>query len=248
MITRLLKHLQWIRNARSIGVPFLRTSSFTLPKSMRLKGHTFDLAYPDEIGIWNDFLVCLIKDEYGLRDIRFPVKTIADIGGNVGFLSLAARAAFPAATIHTYEPNARTLTYLATNAASGGFQVYAEAVGATEGRVMIVDSGDSNQARTSAVEAGTGVPQVPLITVVERLGGWIDLAKFDCEGAEWEMFQNHAAWKRIGEVRMEYHLLGTHQFNELEQTFRELGFELHLHHSQGDFGTVWARNLSRAAI
>lgn len=85
--------------------------------------------------------------------------------------------------------------------------------------------------------------QVPLAEVVERLGGRIDLAKIDCEGAEWEMFQAAEPWRRIADVRMEYHLWGPPCFRgEVEQIFSELGFDIYFHNSAGEWGTVWARN------
>jgi hypothetical protein len=41
---------------------------------------------------------------------------------------------------------------------------------------------------------------------VERLGGSVDLLKLDCEGAEWEIFDDLEPFKAVGMVRMEYHL------------------------------------------
>lgn len=247
MIRRIFQRLQQIRNARSFGVPFLRHSRFQVPSKIRLGQRTIELSYPDEVGIWNDFIVCFIHDEYGLRQLPSSVATIIDIGANVGFFSLAARALFPKATIHAYEPNSRTLAYLQKNAAAGGFDVFGEAVGANEGWVTIEDAGDSNQARTSASADAQGVRQVPLATIVERAGGQIDFAKIDCEGAEWDLFRDTASWKRIGEVRMEYHLAGGHTYDDVEQSLRGLGFEIYLHVPAESWGMVWARNRSRTA-
>lgn len=216
---------------------------------MRLGDRTIDLAYPDELGVRMDFLVCLVDDEYGLHQMRTPISTIVDIGSNMGFFSLAAKARFPSATIHAYEPNPRIVPYLTRNGLSGGFKVNAEAVGSAEGWVAMEDTGDSNQART-AVTADTkaGVRQVALATVVDRLGGWIDLAKIDCEGAEWDMFKDKLSWQRIGDIRMEYHLWGRHLFTELEQSLGNLGFDIYYHNPAGEWGTVWARNRSARSV
>ncbi len=246
MIARILQHLRHFRNGRRFGVPFVRHSGFQVPTEIRLGDRKIELSYPDELGVANDFLVCFIHDEYGLVEIQSSVATLVDIGANVGFFSLAARARFPEATIHAYEPNSRTLAFLQRNAAAGRFEVFGEAVGASEGWVTIEDGGDSNQARTSATADAQGVRQVPLATIVKRLGGWIDFAKIDCEGAEWDLFRNSASWKRIGEVRMEYHLVGGHTYAELEQTLGGLGFEIYLHHRAKSWGMVWARNRSPA--
>ena len=243
MIRRILQRLQHVRNARRFGVPFLRHSRFKLPAVIKLGQRKIQLSYPDEVGIWNDFIVCFIHDEYGLLNIESSA-SIIDIGANVGFFSLAARARFPEATIQAYEPNSRTLAYLQKNAAAGKFDVFGEAVGASEGWVTIEDAGDSNQARTSTSADSQGVRQVAFATIVERAGGWIDFAKIDCEGAEWGLFRDTASWKRIGEVRMEYHLVDGHTYAEVEQALTGLGFDIYLHQPAESWGMVWAHNRS----
>lgn len=246
MMQRILQQLRYFRNARRFGVSYAGHSRFKLPRQIQLGPRKIELSYPEEVGIWNDFIVCFIHDEYGLHQIGSSVATILDIGANVGFFSLAARARFPKATIHAYEPNSRTLAYLQKNAAAGGFDVFGEAVGATEGWVTIEDAGDSNQARTSASADARGTRQVPFATIVERLGGWIDFAKIDCEGAEWDLFRDAGSWKRIGEVRMEYHLVDGHTYVDVEQALTGLGFEIYLHEPAASWGMVWARNRSPA--
>lgn len=247
MIHQILRRLQHVQNGRRFGVPFLRHSRFQLPSEIKLGHGKVELRYPGEIGVWNDFLVCFIHDEYGLRKLPRSVRTIVDIGANVGFFSLAARSYFQAATIHAYEPNNRTLAYLRQNAAAGRFEVFGEAVGASEGWVTIEDAGDPNQARTSASADAQGVRQVPLATIVERVGGYIDFAKIDCEGAEWDLFRDIASWERISEVRMEYHLVDGHTYADVKQSLRGLGFDVYLHHPAESWGMVWARNRSPAA-
>lgn len=244
MIAKITQHLgRWSR-ARRFAVPFARRASFKLPAEVRLQGKSVPIASPDEHGAASDFLTCFINDEYGLSAIDFPVQTIADIGSNIGFFSIAARSYHPSATIHSYEPNPRVLPYTSKNAAAAQFTVFAEAVGAEPGFVSIEDSADSNQARTvSVTDRGVQIPKVALSTVVERLGGQIDLAKIDCEGAEWELFTDKASWKNIRHIRMEYHLWGKHVFADVEQSLRELGFEVIHHGPSGEWGTVWARNI-----
>lgn len=238
-----LNHLRRMGNARYFRVPFLRRGSFQMPTRININGNMVELAHPAEPGIVNDFLTCFIEDEYGLGKVAKPVGSILDIGANVGFFSIAARSRFPAAQIHAYEPNPRIQSYLTRNAETVQFNVFPEAVGATEGTVSLVDASDSNQARTSA-EAKTGaeVRQVAFAEVVERLGGKIDLAKIDCEGAEWGLFTAPEPWSKIRLVRMEYHLWGAHPFDELEKKFTELGFDIVHHESSGEWGTVWCEN------
>jgi FkbM family methyltransferase len=244
MIKQILPHLRRLSKARRFGVPFVRRALFRLPTAVRLRGQSVRIASPTEHGATNDFLACFIDDEYGLGKIDFQVQTIADIGANIGFFSMAARSYFPTATIHAYEPNPRVLPYSSKNAASAQFTLFAEAVGATPGFVSIEDLGDSNQARTiSAADSGSRVPQVSLSTVVERLGGRVDLAKIDCEGAEWELFIDSAAWAGIKHIRMEYHLWGKHTFTEVQQSLHRIGFEIDRHKPSGEWGTIWGHNV-----
>lgn len=42
--------------------------------------------------------------------------------------------------------------------------------------------------------------------VLELAGGHIDILKLDCEGGEWELFEDTATWKGVRSVTMEYHL------------------------------------------
>lgn len=236
-------HLRRKLNARRFGVPFTRRASFVVPKRIRLGAQFVPLAFPPEHGTQSDFVTCFINDDYGLSRIERPVHTIADIGANIGFFSMAARSYFPKAMIHAYEPNPRILQYSTTNAACAAFTLFPEAVGRTTRLVSIVDCGDSNQARTSSAEdCAAIVPQVVFSTVVRRLGGQIDLVKLDCEGAEWGLFADEVPWLTVKQLRMEYHLTENRTYRDLERTLSKLGFEIHHHQPSGSFGTVWARN------
>jgi FkbM family methyltransferase len=225
-------------------VPFFRRASFTLPEVVRVGEQTVPVAAPREHGATNDFITCFLDDEYGLSEGKLVLNTVADIGANIGFFSMAARSYFPRATIHAYEPNPRVTPYVSKNAESARFQLFSEAVGAVEGFVRMEDNSDSNQARTAPVsDSSKGVPQVSLATVVQRLGGHVDLIKVDCEGAEWDLFADSESWGAIGRVRMEYHLWGRHEYSEVQAAFDRLGFKIEHHASSGDWGTVWCRNV-----
>jgi FkbM family methyltransferase len=188
-----------------------------------------------------DFLMCLLEDGYGLEELRETPATILDIGANQGFFTLAARSFFSGATIHCYEPNPRILSILEKNAAAVRAEVFREAVGAADGAIFLEEAGDSNQARTTSVATGTVVPQVSLRMAVERLGGRIDLAKIDCEGAEWEMFEDPEPWKAIRHLRMEYHLVAGRSFEDVRSRMSEFGLEIFHHVPAGGWGTVWAQ-------
>jgi FkbM family methyltransferase len=227
-------------NGLRFGFLFLRARGFRVPRKIRAAGRHVALSYPPESGVINDFFACVIRNEYGLR-YRLPeVRTILDVGANIGFFSVAARARYPHATIHAYEPNPRVIPYLRSNTSPLGIEIYSEAIGARDGFISIVDTGDSNQARTSDDGAGE-IAQISLGKAIERMGGSVDLLKVDCEGAEWELFRAVDAWKHIRNVRMEYHLFHGETVPQVERTLQDLGFEvIHLQPSNG-FGMIWAR-------
>lgn len=219
----------------------MRRGTFELPKVVSLNGKCVPLASPKEHGAKIDALVCFVKDDYGLSGMSHTPRTILDIGANLGFFSMAARGYFPDATIHAYEPNPRIHSFVQANAVSAGFSLFREAVGANEGEVFMVDAGDSNQA--SVAESGDGVPtpQTAFRDAIHRLGGEVDLAKIDCEGAEWELFACGAQWAKIRSLRMEYHLLSKWTFADVfDRVCNQLGFRILHHVSSGQWGTIWA--------
>jgi FkbM family methyltransferase len=170
------------------------------------------------------------------------VRTILDVGANLGFFSMAARSHYPQATIHAYEPNPRILPFLKANTSELGINIYPEAVGGLNGRVSMDDWGDSNLARTVGDRDGS-VSQVSLSIAIERLGGTVDLLKLDCEGAEWGMFAIAEPWPQIQNIRMEYHLFHGETTQDVETNIERLGFKvIHWQRDLG-FGTVWATRL-----
>lgn len=226
-------------NGLRFGFVYLRARGFKVPRKVFVDGKFVPLRYPADHGVHSDFFACFIRNDYGLRQKLPEVRTILDIGANLGFFSIAARRRYPAATIHAYEPNPRILPLLEDNAAQVRVKVYPEAVGSHNGFVAMLDAGSSNQARTEE-SAGGGIPQVDLSTAIERLGGSVDLLKLDCEGAEWDLFQLGDAWRHVRNLRMEYHLFHGETVAQVEQALESLGFvAIHWEHDKG-FGLVWA--------
>ncbi len=129
VITSLARQAESFVNGIRFGFIFLRARWFKMPTKIKVAGKQISLHYPPEAGVPNDFFTCVIRNDYGLRHRLPEVRTILDIGANVGFFSIAARARYPRAIIHAYEPNPRVLPFLRTNASGLGIEVYPEAVG-----------------------------------------------------------------------------------------------------------------------
>lgn len=111
-------------NAVRFGFVFTRARWFKMPRTIRAAGRRVPLHYPTDHGAESDFFACFIRNDYGLGQQLPEVRTILDIGANVGFFSMAARGHYPHAVIHAYEPNPRVLSFLtamfARNRDSGG--------------------------------------------------------------------------------------------------------------------------------
>jgi FkbM family methyltransferase len=199
----------------------------------------FDSVIPLRRAIRTDFIGSLVRNDYGLGRNFGSVRAILDIGANVGFFSLAARAIYPDAVIHAYEPNSRIFPFLESNTAGQRIVLHPEALGSECGTVAMHDDGDSNQARTIQSPTGT-VPQVTLATAIQRIGGAVDLLKVDCEGAEWSLFTRKRYWSAIRHVSMEYHLLPGYSRQDVKDALTGLGFEITHWKVDVNFGLVWA--------
>jgi FkbM family methyltransferase len=241
----LVDQITRFRNGLRFGTVFIRNKWFSIPKCITVAGRTVKLSYPDEAGVRNDFLACVIRNDYGVG-LHFDALTILDIGANVGFFSLAARNAYPNAVIHAYEPNPRILPYLRANTIETGVKVYAESVGSEAGHVAINDHGDSNLTTTTICEHGQ-TPQVSFATAISRLGGSVDFLKLDCEGAEWDLFNDEESWTSVKATRMEYHLGPGQTVSQVKERLRHLGFAIILHEPSVDCGLMWAKNSRGAA-
>jgi FkbM family methyltransferase len=224
--TRLVHLLQKRLRARKLGVRLGLTRNFELPRRMILNGEPTQIYLPDDVFARLTFLEILIADSYRLRDVLRPVRTVLDIGANVGVFCLGARSAFPDATIHAYEPNRDLEHYLRAQAAVAGCSYFVEAVGLHDGRVTL-ELGD-HPGLTRSRPATTGAtPSVAFRKAVERLGGSVDLVKVDCEGAEWEFLADREAWERVRNVTMEYHLLDEPErrsHGDIRRALTDLGF------------------------
>ena len=65
---------------------------------------------------------------------------------------------------------------------------------------------------------------VSLATAIERLGH-VDFAKIDCEGSEWDLFEEEDPSREMGEVAVEYHCRAELDGRAAVDRLRELGFD-----------------------
>lgn len=215
LISRIKNLVRARQNAKLFGLKYNRARDFALPSEMYIAGRKHEVRHLNTHGTRADFFVCLIYDDYRLRELsRRGLKSIVDIGANQGFFTLAARAHNHRAEIHCYEPNRRLADILNHNCAVSRTAVFYEAVGKSQGICRLSFSEESNQTTSETIddEDKNSIPQVPLSKVVERAGGAVSLLKLDCEGAEWDILKSDAM-QSVQALTMEYHLTELRPFS-----------------------------------
>lgn len=226
MITRRVSLLmrRFLR-ARALGVTFLGASRFRMPNSLRLCNRVLTVSLPDDAGQHQVFLYLALDDVFGLRELPFVPKTILDVGANFGLFSLLAAHYCRNSTIHAYEPNPRIFAHTAANLALVGGTAFAAGVGGRSALAVMRHEEESRLAQTVLSEAGT-IPIVSLSQAIGRIGSEVDLLKLNCEGAEWDIFKDARAFRKIRLIRMEYHLTEGRRLDHLAARARELGFRI----------------------
>jgi FkbM family methyltransferase len=163
-----------------------------------------------------------------LRDYDVPglnwtsLKTIVDVGANVGFASIWFARRAPHARIVAIEPSATALSLLKPNLASAGILsrtvLLPVGLGSSPGLQHLVEGDASVGTRTvrRSDPAGSPGPSVPVTTLAqvceEQQLHPLDLLKLDCEGAEFEilMTMEPSALKEIGTIVGEFHRIDGH--------------------------------------
>lgn len=232
IIDKFLQLLNRRRRAKIWGIPFKRVKNFQIPQSVQLHGKSIDLSIPTEdAGIVSEFIEVILDDCYKLESWQKCLRadaTILDIGGNVGLFSLAARQAFPEAGIYSYEPNSSLERYLKHQAKTANFNYFMQALGSNNGKVRLKLSETGASGNTISVIDETGeIPCLALSEAIRNIGKQVDLAKIDCEGAEWDLFKAVDVWDKIQNIAMEYHLFKKGQtLEQLKTIIESLGFEI----------------------
>ena len=209
------------------------------PFSVRIATKDVVLQFPEsERGVFeHEFGEIFLRDCYGIDLLPGDIRTVLDVGANLGLFTMAVIHRFPAVAIDSYEPNGEIEKYLRANLANNRKQPKMCAVGAASGKVSIETSGNSLFSKTTLSPDGT-TPQVAFDDAIQALGGAVDVVKLDCEGAEWEIFKCTDAWKHVRFLVMEYHLWANPNstYSDVVQVLRELGFEV-THHSPSEEST-----------
>jgi len=135
-----------------------------------------------------------VPSESGLD--HAAVRTVLDIGANIGVSTLYLASVFPNAEVHAFEPEPGNCELLGANALGcPRIRVHPFALGGKDGKLELFDSDDKvNFGGFSAHRLGVdpgrsqSVPVRHAGELLRQLGiGSIDVIKIDTEGSEWEI-------------------------------------------------------------
>ena len=154
----------------------------------------------DPWAIYNHLMKPAESDEYAPpRELPLPraeVRTVLDIGANVGVTALYFSKIFPNASIYAFEPAPDNFAVLRENVANcGRIRAYNFALGASDATLELYASdnpvnfgGYSLHATGSDTSKKISIPVRNVATVLAELSiGSVDVIKVDTEGAEWDI-------------------------------------------------------------
>lgn len=146
------------------------------------------------------------KGEYAieprLRSTIGPVRTVLDVGANIGISTLYLSALFPAATVFAFEPVPENFSLLQRNTGHlEQVRAFPVALGERDGKIdMLYSDAGTNFGGFSRFEAGSDSSRTVSVTIrearrqFEELGiAGADVMKVDVEGSEWEVLTALAA-------------------------------------------------------
>ncbi len=135
------------------------------------------------------------------------VKTIIDLGANIGLAAVWFYLKYPDAIIHCYEPAERPLVLLKKNLPPSA-RIFPLAIASNAGTITM------NVSERSVESSATfSFPHMQHISVqattldeaVARMGGNVDVVKMDIEGAEFDVLASSTSLPQIREIVGEVH-------------------------------------------
>jgi FkbM family methyltransferase len=158
---------------------------------------------PNTTDFWT-FNEVLVDGLYAGILAAAPIRTVIDLGANIGFASLYLRAHAPEARILAVEPDAANVALLEHNLPDATI---------LQGAFWYVDGPVPFEAATpttgAVAESATSVtvPGYTMASIVDRSGfDIVDVLKVDIEGAERHLFAGDNSWlDRVRGLVLEFH-------------------------------------------
>lgn len=174
----------------------------------------FDIHYPGSPGMAASVRAVFESGEYPYLEWMAPrVRTIVDIGANVGCTAVLFRALYPQARIYAFEPCAETFAFLEANTAALGDVVLRQLGLFDRDAQPELQRSARHCMMNSLVTPNGGAFEVERITLrrasvalAEEGITQIDILKLDTEGAEVPILRDlEPMLDRIGAIHVEYH-------------------------------------------
>jgi FkbM family methyltransferase len=187
-----------------------------------------DIYMIDEIWAYRKY------DYFGYRVA--PGDIVVDIGANIGTFSTYAATVCRASRVLSFEPFPDSYRMLCKNVNENKLNNVTcvnQAVAGSRGRrTMVLDSLDpgSHSLVLNSSEAKIEVECCTLDDIFERFSlAKIDYLKMDCEGADYEIFENaKSRFRQINRISMETHTVGNRKAEDLGKLLGESGFDVRL--------------------
>jgi len=178
----------------------------TLGPSVRLRSHTTDISVLKEI---------LVGDSYTPLPADRNVKSVVDLGANIGLSFRWLRTRYPGAQFVCVEPDPGNLEILRANvrAVDPSASIHAACVGGHEREVHLV-SGDgewgfrmTDDPSAAGAHHTAGIPVTTMEAILGDAGiDRVGVLKCDIEGAEAEVFADCRSWiGRVDAMSVECH-------------------------------------------
>ncbi len=180
------------------------------------------MSYRTGTNDFNTLFSCMTEDEYGLRDLELGTGSAVDIGAYAGGVAISLATDHPGARVIAVEPLTANVSLIRDNIARNGLDdritvlpvaaghpgqkeaTIRWAFGDDESGIHHRFVGNSSLSEHSMQHEVETVDAIDLLGLVELAGGYIDLLKIDCEGAEYGIL-NSPSVKDCGRIVGEYH-------------------------------------------
>src|SRR6266545_832374 len=210
-----------------------------------IKGQRICIRGPSHLSM----VIEIVNDDiYGLRELREPVRTVVDVGANIGVCSVYAKLLFPNARVVAIEPGETAFRLLSWNVSNLNVELHACAVGAENGRgsLLVGDKLTTSKLSSDHRVGSQSCRIVTLASIIEDLNAPVDVLKLDCEGAEYDILESPGI-NAVRRIRGELHTCSKGNPQSGLRQIRAGGFVVNkwAPFADGAAGIVWADKRTR---